>query len=176
MLSLLGLLALGAPAWALDSGLAGKPMPLLAGKNLNGEVRSLPADFRGKPGVLVAGFSMGSRADATAWATKIAHQHASKGNLDAYVLVVVEAPAFIEPLVAAAMRAGQPADLYKWGMTVMDPDRALRAQLGVVDDAKGQIVLVGPDGKVRWATGEGYSAARWAAFEQALAAMAPVKR
>ena len=172
----LGLLALGAPAWALDVGLVGRPMPVLAGKNLNGEVRNLPADFRGKPGVVVAAFSLGSRDDVTAWATKIAYQYASKGLVDAYVLGVIEAPAFIEPLVASAMQAGQPADLYKWGMTVMDPDRTLRGRLRVLDDALGLIVLVAPDGKVKWTTGEGFSAARWAAFEQAMAAVAPVKR
>lgn len=176
MFSWLALLALGAPAHALSADLVGRPAPQLSGRNLNGDPRALPADFKGKPGVVVAGFSLGSREDATTWATKIAHAYASKGRVDAYVAVVVEAPAFIEPLVAAAMRAGQPADIHKWGMTVMDPDKALRASLGVVDDTKAQVLLVAPDGRLKWATGDGFTAARWAAFEAAVAQVAAPAR
>lgn len=174
--SLLAILALASPADALTVALVGQALPTLAGRNLLDAETSLPRDFKGKPGVVVAGFSLGARADATQWATKVAQQFVSKGRLDAYVLVVIEAPAFVEGLVAAALRAGQSEDLYRWGLTVMDPDKVLRAQLGVGDDALAQVLLVGADGKVRWATGDGFTAGRWASFEQAVAAVAPAPK
>jgi hypothetical protein len=131
--------------------------PSITATTLDGRALLLPRGLHGKPALVVAGFTLASRGDSEAWAVWAAREYAASGILPTYVTVVLEAPPFVAPLVAASMRRGLEHKLYPFAALVVDPTHHLRDALHVQEDRNAQVFLLDRAGSIQWQAGEGFT-------------------
>jgi hypothetical protein len=131
--------------------------PSIDATTLDGRTLSLPRGLHGKPALVVAGFTLASRGDSQSWAVWAAREYAASGILPTYVTVVLEAPGFVAPLVAASMRRGLERSLYPFAALVVDPTHHIRNELHVQEDRNAQVFLLDRAGLIQWQAGEGFT-------------------
>ena len=76
-------------AFLLHQALVAQKIPELHGTTFSGQAVSLPEAFRGKVGILVIGFSQGSREAVTVWGTKLAADYLDSPSVAYYEIPVL---------------------------------------------------------------------------------------
>ncbi|MFP5504274.1 MAG: hypothetical protein ACLGIN_17450, partial [Candidatus Sericytochromatia bacterium] len=113
----------------------GQGMPAIGGRNLNGEEVSLPGALAGRPGVVILGFSPLAAADDEAWARRLAG-----GRLPVYMVVVVEGPRFLSPVIEGMLKSQADPRLYPFALIRFDPRRTERQRFGLVHDRRALVL------------------------------------
>lgn len=146
-------------------------LPAIGGRNLNGREVELPRDLAGRGGVLVLGFSPLAAPDDEAWARWIAKR--LHGRLPVYLVVVVEGPRFLSPVVEGMLKRRADERLYPFALIRFDPKKCDRKRFGLVHDARALVLLVDARGHIRWESDAGFSEAEAARLEAAIEASSP---
>jgi hypothetical protein len=152
-------LASSAPAVVSAQALApGTDLPVLQAKMLAGGAITLPNDGKGRPVLLVVGFSKASANVTRPWSEACRSAAAAKPadkRLTCYdVRMLAEVPSLLRGLVESGMRSGLPADLQKTVLLVYSDNDPWRKRLGVADNDTAYVVACDKDGRVR-ATAKG---------------------
>ena len=144
------------PAGATQQLPPGTELPLLQAKPLAGGAITLPNDSKGRPALLVVGFSKASANVTRPW-LEACHAAAAAKPADKRaacydVRMLAEVPSLLRGLVESAMRSGLPADLQKTVLLVYNDNDAWRKRLGVADNDTAYVVAYDKDGRVRATT------------------------
>jgi hypothetical protein len=134
---------------------------------------NLPAALQGKAaGILVLGFSRGSREAVTGWATKIAADYRTSDVVAYYELpVVASVPAFVRGIVLRSIKSSAPERAHKRIVPITANEAEWRTVVhyGQPDDS--YVLVVDGEGNVVWQTQGEPTDAAYAALKQQVEAL-----
>lgn len=151
----------------------GQSIPQVTAESLNGEPISLPNDFAGKSAILVVGFSRAGGDQCGPFARRLGKEQPSvvDGNVTVYQIATLEsAPRFVRPMILHGMRGGIAKAEQGRFLPLFHDEKQWKqvAGFGKAGENDAYLLLVNPDGTVRW-TGHGqYSDALYADFKRHL--------
>jgi hypothetical protein len=129
-------------------------IPEVHGTSFANQAVNLPAALQGKvAGVLVIGFSRGSREEVTGWATKIAADYRTSPVVAYYELpIVAGVPGFVRGMVLRSIKSSTPERAQPRVVPVVNDEAGWRAitHYSQADDA--YLLVVDNQGNVVWQT------------------------
>jgi hypothetical protein len=149
-------------------------IPAVHGTTFSDAKVDLPEDLHGRMGILVLGFSQGSREAVTAWGKRLAVDYYDSPNVLYYEMpCLASVPKFMRGFVAGRIKAsvsdrGRPHFL---PLTDDEPSWRALARYSAPDDP--YILLIDGAGTVRWQTHGPPSDATYTALQQQIAAIRP---
>jgi hypothetical protein len=131
-------------------GLAADTFPTLETENLLNQKVVLPDAARGKPAVLVIGFTHASQTQTKSWTDSLGME------FPAYSIAVLEdAPRLVRPMAIAGMKSGVAQDQRARHLVLTHQEKELKSSAGFA--AKGEahpddawILLLDRDGAISW--------------------------
>ncbi|MBB5343596.1 hypothetical protein [Tunturibacter empetritectus] len=133
---------------------AGERIPEVHGTSFANLAVNLPAALQGKSvGILVIGFSRGSREEVTGWATKIAADYRTSTVVAYYELpIVAGVPGFVRGVVLRSIKSSTPERAQPRVVPVTNNEAGWKAitHYGEADDA--YLLVVDNQGNVVWQT------------------------
>jgi len=149
-------------------------IPSVHGTTFSDAQVDLPEDLHGKVGILVLGFSQGSRDAVTTWGKKLAADFYDSPTVAYYEMpCLASVPKFMRGFVAGRIKASV-SDRGKPHFLPLTEDEAswrVLAHYTAPDDP--YILLVDGAGTVRWQTHGSPTDATYAALQQQIAALRP---
>jgi hypothetical protein len=147
---------------------AGERIPDVHGTSFANQAVSLPAELQGKDaGILVLGFSRGSRDAVTGWATRIAGDYRTSDVVAYYELpVVASVPGLVRGIVLRSIRASTPERAYKRIVPITNNEAGWRAIVNYVQPDDAYLLVVDRHGNVVWQTQGQPTDAAYAALKQ----------
>jgi hypothetical protein len=147
-------------------------IPPVHGATFSGSPVDLPADLRGKVGVLVIGFSQGSRGDVTVWGKRLAEDYYDSPAVLYYEMpVLASVPKLMRGFVTGRIKA-EVSDRGKTHFLPLDdhePEWRTLTHYAVPDDA--YVLLVDSSGVIRWQEHGPATDAAYAALRQQVEAL-----
>ncbi len=146
---------LAVSGWLAEVGASGGPVliPPLHGTTFVGEAVALPDALRGKVGVLIVGFSQGSRAEVAEWGHRLADDAERPAGLEFYEMPVLESvPRLLRGWVTKKIKESVSARGQAHFLPVEDHEAEWKRVAGfrAADDA--YVLVVDGNGVVRWRT------------------------
>lgn len=131
--------------------------PVVEGVNLSGEKVLIPADFKGKPTVLLVGYIQKAQFDIDRWIL---------GLLQADVPVQIAElptiagmmPQMVQGFINNGMRRGIPQTDWASVVTIYEDADKIIKRLGNERPQNAYVVLLDKDGQIVWTANAGYSA------------------
>jgi hypothetical protein len=126
-------------------------LPKTASESLAGQQLMLPDALKGRPALVIVGFSKGSQTSLKEWDTRARKELGEA--FDVYQVAVLEdAPRFIRGMITHAMKGSTPADRQDHFLIVVRGEAELKkaAAFSEADDA--YVWLLDGAGDVRWRT------------------------
>jgi hypothetical protein len=143
-------------------------IPEVHGTSFANQAVNLPAALQGKAaGVLVIGFSRGSREAVTGWATKIAADYRTSPVVAYYELpILAGVPGFVRGMVLRSIKSSTPERAQRRVVPVTSDEAGWKAvtHYGQADDA--YLLVVDSQGNVVWQTQGQPTDAAYAALKQ----------
>jgi len=129
----------------------GAALPALKGTDLAGREVVLPAAALGRVGILMFGFSYGSRTAVESWAHHVQGRWAADSRVAWYQLPMVGGFARLaKPFITGGMRKETPAVYYGNSVVVFGGTGAWKERLGVDDERAAYLVVTDQNGRVQW--------------------------
>ena len=129
----------------------GDVLPQLQGKYLSGREATLPADARGKYALLAFGFTYDSRFPVEAWGKEYDRRYKNNPQITFYEIPMISGfGRLAAPFIDSGMRKGTPKDKYENVITVYGGAGSWKKALGVGDEKTAYLVLLDPEGTIRW--------------------------
>ncbi len=151
-------------------------IPSLTGTTFAGAAIHLPADLKGHSGILVLGFSQGSRDAVTVWGKRLATDYYTSPTVLYFELpVLASVPKLLRGLVEGRIRATV-SDRGKTHFLPVTDDEAVWRAVAAYDAAKPDapyVLLVDSEGRVRWRTSAPPTEATYAALQHELGLLHP---
>jgi hypothetical protein len=152
---------------------AGERIPEVHGTSFANQAVSLPAELQNKAaGILVLGFSRGSRDAVTGWATRIAADYRTSDVVAYYELpVVASVPGFVRGIVLRSIKSSAPERAHKRIVPITNDEAGWRqiVHYGEADDA--YLLVVDSAGSVVWKTQGQPTDVSYAALKQQVEAL-----
>jgi hypothetical protein len=148
-------MAVSRPARADEVGRVqiGEKLPELKGQLLTGEKAELPATTRDRIALLVLGFTYDSRFSVEEWSSRFRETFADDPGVTLFEVPMLGGMARLGRwFIDSGMRKGTPPELHANVMTVYGGVGDWKKRVGFSDDRKdaAYLILLGPDGVVRW--------------------------
>ena len=146
---------------------AGTRIPEVHATSFSNEAVKLPEDLKGKVGVLVLGFSKGSREADSAWGKRLAADYRESPTVMYYEMPVLAAvPRMIRGLIVKSMKSSVPASEQARFVVILENEAAWRTitHYGPPDDP--YVLVVDSQGNVVWQTHGAATDAAYAALKQ----------
>lgn len=153
-------------------GQVGASIPPVHGTVLAGAQVDLPGSLRGRVGVLVMGFTQGSRAEVTEWGKRLNADYAQSPTVSHYEMAMVASvPKVVRGLVVMKIKDSIPEPGQRTFVPVEDHQKDWKriAAFGAEDDA--YVLVVDGSGVVRWRFQGACTAASYEAMHRAIAAV-----
>jgi hypothetical protein len=117
----------------------------------------------------VFGFSREGGDDATRWNERLTSDSTTRSRVDAVVVAELGgAPRLVRGLIARGIKRGVPPSV-RDQMMVLDHDDALwKRRLAVSETSHAYVVLIAPNGRVRWMSDGAFDEARFARLRNAV--------
>jgi hypothetical protein len=152
---------------------AAERIPEVHGTSFADQAVNLPQDLQDKAtGILVLGFSRGSRDAVTGWAQKIAGDYRTSNVVAYYELpVVASVPGFLRGILLRSIRSSAPERAHKRIVPITNNEAGWRALVhyGEADDA--YLLVVDSRGDVVWQTQGQATDVAYAALKQQVEAL-----
>jgi hypothetical protein len=150
----LSLALLVTTGFAIVNKAAGEHIPEVHGTSFANQAVNLPAALHGKAaGILVIGFSRGSREEVTGWATKIAADYRTSPVVAYYELpVVAGVPGFVRGVVLRSIRSSTPERAQPRVVPVVNDEAGWRAITHYSQPDDAYLLVVDGQGNVVWQT------------------------
>jgi len=151
-------------------------LPRLEGKSLSGAAVTLPDAARGRVTLLLFGFSKASGTPCKAWAAHVWPSLRNDAQADVFTVAEMQGiPGFIKSMVVGSIRRDTPED-YRSHFVPIFGDRTQWRQLAgyqksAPDDA--YLILLDPQGVIRWRAHGPYTPALYAQLQQQMAKWRP---
>jgi hypothetical protein len=160
-------------ALAVTDCAAGVRIPDVHGTSFADQAVNLPTDLQGKAaGVLVLGFSRGSREAVTGWATKIAADYRTSDVVAYYELpVVASVPGFVRGIVLRSIKSSAPERAHKRIVPITTDEAGWRAVVHYSQPDDPYVLVVDGQGNVVWQTQGQPTDAAYAALKQQVEAL-----
>ena len=132
---------------------AGEPMPRLEGDFLTGKRAVLPDAAKGKVALVALGFTYDSRFAVEAWGTWFKTRFGGRTDVTYYeVPMMGRAARFGRFFIDRGMRNNTPKEAHDHVVTVYGDTGAWKTRVGFTDarEEDAYLLLVGPDGVVKW--------------------------
>lgn len=153
---------------------AGDRLPALRGELLDGRRWVVPDSTAGRATLLLLGFSYASRHDVGAWTDRFLREFGSRAGLTYFeVPVIGTAGRLGRPFIDGSMRRGLPAARHAHVLMVYRDAGTWKRRAAVVDAGVGHLLLVGPDGRVRWRGHGPLTDGAWEALAGAIRGLGP---
>jgi hypothetical protein len=150
----------------------GDAFPRLEAEFLTGRKAILPDAAAGKTALLMMGFTYDSRFDVEKWAEHVRREFAARDAFTFYEVPVIGGMGRLAKwFIDSGMRKGTPKELHENVITVYGGVDRWKKAMGFsksLEDAA-YLVLLGPDGRVRWLHAGGFSEDALAALKAATA-------
>jgi hypothetical protein len=133
------------------SRLGGQSIPVTRAVSMAGTVINLPADFKGKPAILVLGFTKKSSSQTKIWGEAIDHDFRSDSKIAYFQLPMLQhVPRLFRSMVVQGIRSPLDSSQRNRFIPIFDQEAAWKsaAQFGAADDA--YVLLVDGAGHVEW--------------------------
>ena len=162
------LLVLLAGNGLVAQGAAAERIPVVHSVSFANQAVNLPAELQGKAaGVLVVGFSRGSREAVTDWARRIAADYRTSPVVAYYELpVVASVPGFVRGVVLRSIKSSVPERARKRVVPITDQEPAWRAIAHYQNPDDPYLLVVDGEGDVVWQTQGKPTDAAYAALKQ----------
>jgi hypothetical protein len=157
---LVGLIAEG-------SSCVGERIPEVHGTSLSNTAVNLPEALQGKVGILVLGFSRGSRDAVASWGRRLATNYRESPTVAYYEMpVLASAPGMVRGFIVRSMRSSVPEPMQARFVPIMDNEAAWRGLVhyGPPDDP--YVLVVDGQGNVVWQTQGQPTETAYAALKQ----------
>lgn len=129
----------------------GAPLPPLTGEFLTGKKATLPAAAQGKWALCALGFTYDSRFAVEAWVKRFRQDFDGKPNVTFYEVPMIDGMARMGKwFIDSGMRRGTPKAQHENVITVYGGADPWKKALGFKDPAHAYLILLAPDGTVRW--------------------------
>jgi ATP10 protein len=147
----------------------GDLFPQLVGEALSGESIVVPDTTSGRFTVVALTFSRSAGDDAQRWRERLASDPAMHDLVRVLTVAELEgAPRLMRGLITRAIRRGTTPSLRAQTM-VLDRDEGLwKRRLAVSETSRAYVVLIAPNGRIRWVSDGPYDGARFAALRSQL--------
>jgi hypothetical protein len=164
---------LTASALAVADCAAGERIPDVHSISFADQVVNLPAALQGKAaGVLVLGFSRGSREAVTGWATRIAADYRTSDVVAYYELpVVASVPGFVRGIVLRSIKSSAPERVHKRIVPITTNEAGWRTVVHYSQPDDPYVLVVDGQGNVVWQTQGEPTDAGYAVLKQQVEAL-----
>ena len=150
-----------------------EPFPNISGNTLSGRLLELPTAATGKPVVVVFSFSRTAGKDAHLWNEHLAREFSNA--VPAYEVVVMESvPKLFRGMAMSGIRSSMPLSRQERTVVLYRDEKLWKLRLAVSDDKRAYVVMLGPDGHLRWSNSAAYSDSEYAQLKHAIELLLPV--
>jgi hypothetical protein len=132
------------------SAAAAQEMPRTPGDTLSGKHIILADQARGRPAILVAGFSREGGNGTGAWVKAIQSDSALSGIPVYEIAQIAGAPGFIRGLIRSGMKKSVPAAEHDTFVVLAQDESPWRSYFSVGDDKVPYVLVLDAAGKVLW--------------------------
>lgn len=137
--------------------------------SLSNEQVSLPEGLRGKPGVLVIGFSQSSRDAVTAWGRRLAADYRDSPSVLYYEMpVLASVPRLVRGLVIRQIKASVPERAQPRFVPLLDKEQEWRSAAHFDKANEAYVLLVDGKGLIQWQTEGGPTDRQYAELKEQL--------
>ncbi|MCX6598240.1 MAG: hypothetical protein NTV70_17950 [Acidobacteria bacterium] len=135
----------------------GEPLPTLTGEYLTKRKASLPGDAHGKVALLLMGFSYNSRFPVERFAKEFEKAFPASPGITFFEVPLIGGMArMAAPFIDSGMRRGTPRAKHENVITVYGGVGPWKQRLSVRREEDAHLVLIDPQGIVRWIYRGGY--------------------
>jgi hypothetical protein len=147
----------------------GDLFPSLTGQSLSGKPIAVPDTSSSRFTAVVFGFSRAGGDDAGRWGERLVSDSATRGRVNTITVAELGgAPRLLRGMIASGIKRGTPLEA-RDRMMVLDHDDALwKRRLSVGETSHAYVVLIAPNGRVKWMSEGGYDEAGFARLRNAL--------
>ncbi len=139
----------------------GDALPPVIGKTLSDKLLELPRAAAGKSAGIVFSFSKTAGSDAKLWN--------EGGAVPGFTVIVLESvPKLFRGMAISGIRSGMPATLQDRAVILLKDEDLWKSRRGVHDADRAYVVVLGPNGRIRWMNAAPFSAATSAGFKNAI--------
>ena len=115
--------------------------------------------------MLLFSFSRTAGKDAHLWNERLARDFSSA--VPAYEVVVLESvPKLFRGLALSGIRSGMPLSMQDRTIVLYQDEKLWKTRLAASDNNRAYVVLLAPDGQLRWSNATAYSSFRVCAIEE----------
>jgi hypothetical protein len=152
---------------------AGERIPDVHSTSFADQAVNLPTDLWGKAaGILVLGFSRGSREAVTGWATKIAGDYRTSDVVAYYELqVVASVPGFVRGILLRSIKSSAPERAHKRIVPITTNEAEWRTVVHYSQPDDPYVLVVDGQGNVVWQTQGEPTDAAYAVLKQQVEAL-----
>jgi ATP10 protein len=144
----------------------GDEFPHFSGRTLTGKILELPFPTGGQPTMVVFSFSRVSGTDSGVWS-----EHVSKDvqNLPVCSILLLEAvPRPFRGLLVSRIKSGMSPVIQDRAVALYKDEALWKQRLNVTDDNGAYVLLLGPQGRIRWKNEGAFSDAAYAQLQGSL--------
>jgi hypothetical protein len=128
-------------------------IPITRAASLSGEPVVLPEALRGRCGVLVLGFSQGSRDTVTEWGQWLSSEYDRAPNVLYYEMAMLASvPRPLRGFVVRSIRSSMPERAQAHFVPLTEDEREWRALVHYSETDNTYVLVVDVEGRVRWQT------------------------
>jgi len=146
----------------------GETLPPLTGQTITGHSLQLPEAVHGRQAILIFSFSRAGGQQEQKWATQLSKDHAPVVIYSAVFLESV--PRLFRPLALAGIRGGMPAPLQNRTLILYRDERLWQQRWNGLDKNQAGVILLDPEGRIRWITSGPFSESLGRALEKQIRA------
>jgi hypothetical protein len=148
-------------------------IPAVHATSFSNEQVNLPEGLRAKVGVLVLGFSRGSRDSTTAWGKRLAADYGQSQGVMYYEMPVLEAvPKMIRGFVINQIKSSVPERERPRFVVVLENEPAWQAVVHYKEPNDAYVLVVDDQGVVRWQTHGAATDSAYGVMKQQVEALA----
>ena len=126
-------------------------LPGFSAEALSGRRVAMPEDAKGKPALLVIGFTHASGPHCTDWAKRLETEFKSDASLELYSVIFLEdAPKLFRGMAVHGIKGSVPQEQFDHYLIVTEHEKDVKAAVGFQSPDDAYLALLGPDGVVRW--------------------------
>jgi hypothetical protein len=127
----------------------GQMFPQLSGQTLTGKSMDLPAAVMGKPAVVILSFSKTAGNDARSWNERLSRDFSQE--VPSYTIILLESvPKLFRGLAVSSIKSSMPVPMQGRTIILYSDEKVWKQRVAFSEDSHAYVILLGPDGRVRW--------------------------
>lgn len=145
----------------------GDGFPYFSGQTVTGKPLELPKAAAGRNALVIVTFGRASGKDGQVWNVRLAKDMPqSAAN---YTIILAEyVPSMFRGKALSGIKKGMPLEMQDRAVLLLEGEKLWRQRLGVSDDSRAYVLLLGPGGQITWKNAGPFSEADYAVVKSRL--------